>query len=625
MKLSTTTTRTRSCVRLVITESLNDNIASEKRLYRARILPYEPSMTRRDDNFIGGVLEVPREIIRPNRIRTLKGGMSVVVAIPQSSTRFERNVAAMERESQIMQKLDHKNIIGTVLPFQKEMSVSNLITTSITKCMIFDAVHPMGYDLGACKRMFQTSQLTMLPEHIHYLVSQIYAGINYIHKKRIVHRNLKPENVLVDTDFCVKIIDFGYSSSPECQLEKMSMSSAYLAPEVNDDEQPSSIDYWGIGVLVYSLYHDYSEIRTALEAARLDVDGFWKAKCFLRCGKLGTSVAESVMVLMKGLLKLNPLERWGCDMIETWLRSSRAIPEGPTTQIFPWLQDVKSVFLVTLPPEFQSTTLEDLNIAAMILRVDGIGGINLRPTKDTQLKAGFKVYFAFQVGLSDDVVIKMVNKLHAQDVLQKACRVPTNDSICDKIVHVCKQERRRASSSTICSFTALKPVFDAFNFPDFCAGAELGQDGLNLHGIFEIPVAALVREEGSVLWWPGPNDVVHQGDRGLLLHDFAEERRQTPIITLHLEKVSCLQDEKRFRRKLGLAEDEQYGWTQAACSAHVHQYRQVSPSECEVQEPCSPRKLRQVSVTPVEELPSKMLSVAGRSFFGADRIAYRRG
>lgn len=504
---------------------------------------------------------MPRELIAHNRIKILQGGMSVVVAIPQSSTQWKRNVAAIERESRIMQKMDHKNIIGVVLPFQRKMSVSNLNVTSITQCMIFDAVNPLGCDLVAYKMMFQTSQLTVLPEHIHCLVSQMYSGITYIHKKSIVHRNLKPENILVDTNFRVKIIDFGYASLPEFQLESMDMTSAYLAPEVNDDDQPRSIDYWGLGVVVHSFYHDYSKIRTALEAARFNEERFWDMKRFPLWGKSGTSIAESIMELMMGLLKLNPLERWGCDMIKTWLESSRAIPDGPKTQIFPWLHDVKSVFFLTLPPEFQTTTLGDLNIAAMIVMIDGTGGINLRPTQETQLKAGFKVYFAFQVGLSDDVVIKdMINKLHVQDVLHKAHRVPTNDNICDKLVQVCRPDRRTTSSPALCNFTALSPILDAFFFPDFCAGAMLGPGGLDVRGTFEIPVVALGREDGSVVWWPGPNEVVHRGDQGLLLHDFAEERRQTAIITLHLEKVSHLQHESSFRQNLGLAVDERYPW-----------------------------------------------------------------
>lgn len=558
----------RQHIEIVITEKLSDGLeGSEKKVYRARVLPHDTSnLMRNNDDFIGGIFKVPRVEIPIGRRKTLEGGMSVVVTIPQSSDHLaQRNLNAMERESRIMQKLHHKNIVGLVLPFQ-EICVSNHVTKIITQCMIIDAVKPLGFDLFKYTEMFRSSRQIVPPEHIRWFVSQIHAGMIYIHSKGIVHRDLKPDNVLVDSCFHATLIDFGYASAPGMELEAMNMDSPYVAPEVNDAEQTPSIDYWGLGVIVHSFYNDHSDVRA--EAARQDRERLWDSKRFC-------PVTHCVKKLRSGLLMLRRDKRWGRNQIDQWLEFSHRkscangpITEVPRTQIFPWLGDVKSAFLLTLRDDFQTSTLGELKLPAMILMIHGPDGINVRPARDTELKAGFKVYFAFQASLSDDVITDIFQKLKIQDALTKARRIGTNAKTCDKIVEV--------SRAGHIALLVLRPVFDAFCFPDFCAGATLGPDGLNLRGIFEIPIAALVREDGSVLWWPGPGDVVQQGDQGLLTRDFAEELRQTPIITLHMEKVRCLQDEEEFRQKLGLANGEQYGWKtdfqeaqlQAACSMH---------------------------------------------------------
>jgi len=116
---------------------------------------------------------------------------------------------------------------------------------------------------------------------------------------------------------------------------------------------------------------------------------------------------------------------------------------------------------------------------------------------------------------------------------------------------------------------------DAFHFPDYCDGAKLGPDGMDLRGKFEIPVVALAREDGSIVWWPGPDVIVHQGDQGLLLREFTEEHRPTPIITMHMEKVSCLQLESSFRHKLDMFEGERFPWQTTGVAVEVAEVKGI--------------------------------------------------
>ena len=77
----------------------------------------------------------------------------------------------------------------------------------------------------------------------------------HIHKNGITHRNLSPENILVDTKSSkLKIIDFGLSKNDN--TEKLPNHPAYLAPEIystpgDHEAYHSPCDMWSLGVVMY--------------------------------------------------------------------------------------------------------------------------------------------------------------------------------------------------------------------------------------------------------------------------------------------------------------------------------------------------------------------------------------
>jgi len=89
------------------------------------------------------------------------------------------------------------------------------------------------------------------------------AAINFLHENNMVHRDVKPENLLIDENGVVKLCDFGWCV--ELGLGARSTfcgTYEYMAPEIiNESPYNNSIDVWSLGVLLYELLHGYSPFR----------------------------------------------------------------------------------------------------------------------------------------------------------------------------------------------------------------------------------------------------------------------------------------------------------------------------------------------------------------------------
>ncbi|XP_074651356.1 mitogen-activated protein kinase kinase kinase 13-A-like [Tubulanus polymorphus] len=85
---------------------------------------------------------------------------------------------------------------------------------------------------------------------------QVVCGMNYLHNHKIIHRDLKSPNVLVASNDCVKISDFGTSREWNEKSTKMSFAGtvAWMAPEVIRNEPCSEkVDIWSYGVVLWEL------------------------------------------------------------------------------------------------------------------------------------------------------------------------------------------------------------------------------------------------------------------------------------------------------------------------------------------------------------------------------------
>lgn len=94
------------------------------------------------------------------------------------------------------------------------------------------------------------------PEHKSAnLIKELISVIKYCHDMGVVHRDVKPENILLTGDGHLKLADFGLSVhvAKGQQLSGLVGSPAYVAPEVLAGTYSEKVDVWGAGVLLHAL------------------------------------------------------------------------------------------------------------------------------------------------------------------------------------------------------------------------------------------------------------------------------------------------------------------------------------------------------------------------------------
>lgn len=90
------------------------------------------------------------------------------------------------------------------------------------------------------------------------LLTELLQALTYLHQRRILHRDLKPGNVLVDRHGTVKVLDFGLaittSTDKQTETGKAEGTIAYMAPELFASAPTVQSDLYAVGIMAYELF-----------------------------------------------------------------------------------------------------------------------------------------------------------------------------------------------------------------------------------------------------------------------------------------------------------------------------------------------------------------------------------
>lgn len=84
--------------------------------------------------------------------------------------------------------------------------------------------------------------------------SQIALMFEYMHSFNVVYRDLKPENLMIDTQGYLKLTDFGFAKIIEGRTYTLCGTPEYLAPEILTNKgHGKGVDWWTLGVIIYEM------------------------------------------------------------------------------------------------------------------------------------------------------------------------------------------------------------------------------------------------------------------------------------------------------------------------------------------------------------------------------------
>ncbi|TRY92665.1 hypothetical protein DNTS_007710 [Danionella cerebrum] len=197
----------------------------------------------------------------------------------------------------------------------------------------------MEYTAGGDLMMHIHADVFTEPRAVFYSAC-VVLGLQFLHDNKIVYRDLKLDNLLLDTDGYVKIADFGLCKEGMGFGDRTSTfcgTPEFLAPEVlTDTSYTRAVDWWGLGVLIYEMLVGESPFPGDDEEEVFDsiVNDEVRYPRFLSSEAIG---------IMRRLLRRNPERRLG---------SSEKDAEDVKKQPFFRNMDWEALLLRKLPPPF---------------------------------------------------------------------------------------------------------------------------------------------------------------------------------------------------------------------------------------------------------------------------------
>ncbi|XP_076448459.1 cyclin-dependent kinase 17-like [Babylonia areolata] len=146
------------------------------------------------------------------------------------------------REVSLLRDLKHANIV----------TLHDIIHTNKSLTLVFEYLEK---DL---KQYMDDCGNIMSMTNVKIFLFQLLRGLNYCHKRRVLHRDLKPQNLLINERGELKLADFGLARAKSIPTKTYSnevVTLWYRPPDVllGSTEYSTPIDMWGVGCIMYEM------------------------------------------------------------------------------------------------------------------------------------------------------------------------------------------------------------------------------------------------------------------------------------------------------------------------------------------------------------------------------------
>eukprot|EP01062_Namystynia_karyoxenos_P025410 TRINITY_DN1999_c1_g2_i1.p1 TRINITY_DN1999_c1_g2~~TRINITY_DN1999_c1_g2_i1.p1 ORF type:complete len:480 (+),score=97.80 TRINITY_DN1999_c1_g2_i1:80-1441(+) len=163
------------------------------------------------------------------------------VPVPHCPAMLQR----LMREVTLLSTMHHDNVIGLDDLFivdEADGGQGLYMVTELMENNLADAISEMRLEL----------------DHVCALAAQLFAGLAHIHHQGVIHRDLKPQNIVVNADCDLRIVDFGLARDEGGEDEDMTsyvVTRWYRPPELllQSHQYTSGVDLWSAGCIVVEM------------------------------------------------------------------------------------------------------------------------------------------------------------------------------------------------------------------------------------------------------------------------------------------------------------------------------------------------------------------------------------
>jgi len=258
---------------------------------------------------------------------TAVGSGDVKNEAKQEQRRHSSSQASMWDECRLLRRLRHPNIV----------CVQDVVDAQLSR-----PLKSAGGSAPNLRRAISGAGGRLSQQRAQVILWQLSSGVAYIHDQRVAHRNLKPENIMVDEDDAVKLANFKLAVKLGNPCRDKCGTMPFVAPEVLAGRRydASASDVWAVGVVLAEMLCGINKVPSMLQWGNTSSPSSERARdleAYFRDPKqmlvsleadLG-SLDNGLDELFPGLLTVAPEERWSAARARDCRWASSAASRSP--------------------------------------------------------------------------------------------------------------------------------------------------------------------------------------------------------------------------------------------------------------------------------------------------------